>query len=60
MNWQEWIEKVHPIRALLALSSLGATIYMLIYSIAIPEAWWIIVTGLCLFYVEAFKSSSAG
>jgi len=60
MNWQEWLDKVHPVRAILALGSLGVTAYMLINGLAIPEAWWIIVTGLCLFYVEAFRSSSGG
>lgn len=56
---QNWIDKIHPIRAILALTSLGATIYMLIESIAIPDAWWIIVTGLALFYVESIKRTSA-
>ena len=50
---QNWSDKIHPIRATLALVSLGATIYMLIASIAIPDAWWIIVTALALFYVES-------
>ncbi len=45
--------KVHPIRAALAVISLLATIYMLVFGVAIPDAWWIIVTGLALFYVEA-------
>ena len=53
MNWNEWLEKVHPVRAILALASLALTGYMLIVGIVIPDAWWIIVTALCLFYVEA-------
>ena len=55
MNWKEWLDKIHPVRAALALTSLGATIYMLNVGIVIPDAWWIIVTGLALFYVEAAK-----
>ena len=45
--------KVHPVRAALALISLAATIYMLVAGLVIPDAWWIIVTGLALFYIEA-------
>ena len=52
---QNWIEKIHPIRAVLALGSLALTGYMLITGIVISDAWWIIVTALCLFYVEAIK-----
>jgi len=48
--------KLHPIRASLALVSLAATIYMLIAGVPIPDAWWIIVTGLALYYVEATAS----
>ena len=59
MDWSVWIDKVHPIRAILALSSLAATVYFLVVGVVIPDAWWIIVTALCLFYVEAFKSTPA-
>ena len=48
---------IHPIRATLAISSLGATIYMLIQGIEIPDAYWVIVTGLALFYVEGAKEA---
>lgn len=48
-----WIEKMHPVRALLAITALAATIYMLIVGTPIPDAWWVIVTGLALFYVES-------
>ena len=58
MNWKEWSEKVHPVRAILALSSLGVTAYMVVTQIPVPEPWWIIVTGLCLYYVEGIKSGS--
>ncbi len=47
--------KIHPIRAALAVIALAATIYMLIAGLAIPDAWWIIVTGLTLFYVESMS-----
>ncbi len=47
-----WLEKIHPIRALLAIAAVGATIYMVIAGTVIPDAWWIIVTALALFYVE--------
>lgn len=57
-NWSAWIDKVHPIRALLALTSLAATVYMIIAGLAVPDAWWVIVTGLCLYYVEGIKSST--
>ena len=50
---KEWLSKTHPVRALLALSSLAATIYMLVAAVAIPDAWWVIVTGLALFHVES-------
>ena len=59
-NWGAWIDKVHPVRALLSLISLGITAYMVVNEIAVPEGWWIIVTGLCLYYVEGIKSSTAG
>ena len=54
---KSWIDRMHPVRAALALLSLAATIYMLMAGITIPDAWWIIVTGLALFYVEAADSS---
>ena len=47
------MNKIHPIRASLAISSLGATIAMLFLGTPIPDAWWIIVTALALFYVES-------
>ena len=55
---QNWLEKIHPVRAILAISSLGATVYMLVTGLIIPDAWWIIVTALCLFYVEAVGKPS--
>lgn len=58
MDWQKWMDRTHPVRALLALSALGATIYMLVSGIVMPDGWWIIVTALCLFYVEAIRPSS--
>jgi len=54
---QNWIDKIHPVRAALAVISLLSTIYMLIAGLQIPDAWWIIVTALALFYVEAIKSN---
>lgn len=57
MNWKEWSEKVHPVRALLALGSLAITAYMMLTRIPIPGEWWIIVTGLCLYYVEGVKNN---
>lgn len=48
-------DKIHPIRATLAIVSVFATIYMVIFGTAIPDAWWVIVTGLALFYVETFN-----
>lgn len=45
--------KIHPVRATLALASLGVTAYLIISGIAVPDAWWVIVTGLALFYVES-------
>lgn len=53
---KNWLDKTHPVRALLALGSLGLTGYMLVEGIAIPEAWWVIVTGLCLYYIETVKT----
>lgn len=47
--------KIHAIRASLAVISLLATIYMLTFGVPVPDAWWIIVTGLCLYYVEGLK-----
>ena len=43
---------LHPIRATLAIGSLAATVYMMVTGIPIADAWWVIVTGLALFYVE--------
>ena len=54
---QTWIDKVHPIRALLAITALAATVYMLVAGIVPPDAWWVITTGLCLYYVESVKHS---
>ncbi len=48
-----WLEKIHPIRAILALASVGATIYFVLIGTMVPDAWWIIVTALALFYVES-------
>jgi len=48
---------IHPIRATLAIGSLALTGYMMIVGIAIPDAWWVIATGLCLFYVEGVKQA---
>lgn len=42
--------KIHPIRATLAIGSWGLTGYMLITGIVIPEAWWVIVTAVSVFY----------
>lgn len=56
--WGKWVEKTHPVRAILALGSLGLTGYMMVNDIPISDAWWIIVTALCLFYVEAIKPST--
>ena len=53
---QSWIDKVHPVRAVLAVISLLATVFMLCKGMTIPEAWWVIVTGLVLFYAEAVKN----
>ena len=47
------MKDIHPIRACLAIGAVGATIYMVIAGMAIPDAWWVIVTGLALFYVES-------
>ncbi len=44
--------KLHPIRASLAVLSLLATIYFIVVGIEIMDAWWVIVTGLALFYVS--------
>lgn len=40
------------IRATLAIGSLAATVYFIVAGIDIMDAWWVIVTGLSLFYVE--------
>lgn len=55
MNWNEWLDKVHPVRAILALSSLALTGWMLARGMPVPGEWWIIVTGLCLYYAETLK-----
>ena len=46
MNW----EKVHPIRASLAISGWLATIAFLLLGIEIPEAWWALVSAISVFY----------
>jgi len=43
---------IHPIRASLAIGSLAATVYFIVVDISIPDAWWVIVTGLALWYVS--------
>lgn len=48
---------IHPIRATLAVVSLLATIVFLWVGADIPDAWWVIVTGLALFYVEDLRHS---
>ncbi len=45
--------QVNPIRATLAIGSIGVTAYMMIVGLAVPDAWWVIVTGLALWYVGA-------
>lgn len=45
------IKDIHPIRATLAIGSIGVTAFMMITGIAVPDAWWVIVTGLSLWYV---------
>lgn len=58
MNWNQWLDRIHPVRAILALSSLTFTGWMLANGMIVPDAWWIIVTALCLFYVETVKPSA--
>lgn len=45
--------EVHPVRAILAVGAVGITAFMMITGIAVPDAWWVIVTGLALWYVGA-------
>jgi len=42
--------KIHPIRATLAISGWLATIYFLMAGLNPPDAWWIIVTAVSVFY----------
>jgi len=50
--------KIHPVRATLAISSWFATIGFLAFGIAIPDAWWAIVSGINVFYFVASKEGS--
>lgn len=50
--------KLNPVRASLAIGSVGATIYMIVVGISVPEAWWIIVTGLAMFYVDSQRGNN--
>lgn len=56
---QNWIEKIHPVRAALALIAIIATIELMVRGILIPDGWWIIVTALALVYAEAVRKPSA-
>lgn len=47
--------KIHPIRAALALVAWGATVYFLLVGIDIPDAWWAIVGGISVFYFTGTK-----
>lgn len=42
--------KIHPIRAALAISAWGATIYFITVGITLSEAWWALVGGISVFY----------
>lgn len=42
--------KLHPIRAALAVITIGVTAYLLIEGIEVPDAWWAFLGVVGTFY----------
>lgn len=45
-------EKVHPVRAALAVVTMVATVAMLFLAVEIPDAWWAIVGAVGMHYFD--------
>jgi len=47
--------KIHPVRATLAVTGWLATIFFLWIGVELPEAWWALVSAISVFYFTGTK-----
>ena len=43
-------DKIHPVRAGLAVATIGGTLYMLIAGMVVPDPWWVLLGSVATYY----------